>query len=60
MSERDERSEAQVGAEKSLEGRVLLRIGLDTMLDCIELIKEMIQGEALYIYSVVRTPMQSL
>jgi len=41
-SEREERSEAQVDARKSLEGWFLLRVGLDTTLDCVELTKEMI------------------
>jgi len=45
---------------KSLEGRFLLRIGLDTTLDCIELTRETIQREVLYIqYSVVGTPQRS-
>jgi len=49
VSERDERSEARAGSKKSLKGWFLLRIGLDTMLGCIELTKETIQREALYI-----------
>jgi len=42
MSEREEQREAQAGTEKSLKGQFLLRVGLDTMLDCIELTKETI------------------
>jgi len=48
-----------VGTEKSLEGQFLLRVGLDTMLNCVELTKEMIQREALYTYSMIQTPMWS-
>ena len=40
--ERDEQSKAQVGAEIS-QRAVPFEVGLDIMLDCIELIKEMIQ-----------------
>jgi len=40
VSERKELNQARAGAERSLKGRFLLRFGLDTMLDCIELTEE--------------------
>jgi len=51
VSEREEQSKTQAsadGAEKSLKGQFPLRFGLDTMLDCVKLTKEMIQREVLY------------
>ena len=36
-------------AQEISQGVVSFKVGLDTMLDCVELNKEMIQGEALYI-----------
>jgi len=42
MSEREEQSEARAGARKSLKGWFPSRFGLDTMLDCVELTREMI------------------
>jgi len=47
-SERDEQSEARAVQEVS-QGAVPFEGGLDTMLDCVELTKETIQGEVLYI-----------
>jgi len=43
VSEREEQSETQVGGRKISQGAVPFEVGLDTMLDCIELTKEMLQ-----------------
>jgi len=50
-SEREKQSEAYISrCRESLKGWFPLRFGLDTTLDCIELIKEMIQYRGHYIY----------
>ena len=48
-SERDERSEARARREGLSRVGSLRGVRIDTTLDCVELTKETIQGEALYI-----------
>jgi len=43
VSEREEQSEAQAGAGEISQKVISSKVGLDTMLDCVELTKETLQ-----------------